>query len=71
MATVAPRPEHTYEIRVDQLDVTMDGWFGGKPDAIRRFVSGPRHYYIDGVEVDQATYEASYAQMSEGPTYRQ
>ncbi len=71
MATVAPQPEHTYEIRVDQLEITMDGTFGGTPDVMRRFVPGPRHYFIDGVEVDQATYEASYARMSAGPTYRQ
>jgi hypothetical protein len=71
MATVAPQPEHTYEIRVDQLEVTSDGTFGRPRDMMRRFVSGPRHYFIDGVEVDQATYEASYARMSASPTYRQ
>jgi hypothetical protein len=70
MATVAPRPEQTYEIRVDQLEVTSDGTFGGTPDVMRRFVSGPRRYFIDGVEVDQAAYEASYARVSAGPTYR-
>ena len=71
MATVAPEPEHTFEIRVDQLEVTSNGTLGGQPDVMRRFVSGPRHYFIDGVEVDQATYEASFARMSAVPTYRQ
>jgi hypothetical protein len=71
MATIAHQPEHTYEIRVDQLEVTSDGMFGGPRDMMRRFVSGPRRYFIDDVEVDQATYEASYARMSVGPTYRQ
>jgi hypothetical protein len=70
MATVVPWPEHTYEIRVDQLEVTMGGWFGGQPDVTRRFVPGLRHYLVDGVEVDQATYETSCASMSVGPTYR-
>lgn len=71
MAIVAPQPEHTYEIRVDEIEVTCGGFFGAPRDVMRRFVSGPRHYFIDGVEVDQATYEASCARMSAGPTYRQ
>jgi chromosome segregation ATPase len=71
MATVAPQPEHTYEIRVDQLEVTSDGAFGGPRDMMRRFVSGPRHYYINGHEVSQQRYETAVGQMSVGPTYRQ
>ena len=71
MATVAPEPEDTYEIRVDQLEVTSDGTFGGPRDVMRRFVSGPRHYYINGHEVSQQRYETAVAQMRASPIYRQ
>lgn len=72
MATVAPEPEHTYEIRVDQLEVTMGGWFGGQPDVTRRFVPGLRHYLVDGVEVTEQEYAEAIAGVNIGTmTYHQ
>ena len=63
MAQTVPQPEHVYEIRVDQIDVTRGGLFGGGRDTMRQFVSGPKRYFIDGVEVSHDEYVASMAQI--------
>lgn len=65
MATVYPKPEHTYEIRVDQIEVTQGGWFG-PPSPYREFIAGQRHYFVDGVEVDQQTYTERVAGATTG-----
>lgn len=72
MATFPSRPEHTYEIRLDQLEVTSGGIFGGPRDMMRRFVPGLRHYYVDGVEVSEQAYIEAIAGANTGMmTYRQ
>ena len=62
MATAHTDPTaHTYEVVVDQLEVTRGGLFGGERDVMRQFVSGPVHYLIDGEEVDEQTWKAATA----------
>lgn len=61
MATTFPGP-HTrhFEVHAEPIEVTLGGSLGTRPDYVRKFVSGPQQFYIEGVEVSRDEFRAAY-----------
>ena len=47
---------HEFEVRVEPIEVTMSGLFGGKPDNHRVFIPGLRQYFVDGRSVTEEEF---------------
>lgn len=60
MARIAYEPSaHTYEVYVDRVEVTRGPTINHPGDRERKFAYGPVHYLIDGVEVDEETWNTA------------
>lgn len=58
---MADMPRHL-TIKVDQIETTYGGLFGGPADTHRVFAPGLKHFLLDGVEVSQQEAEQAMAE---------